>query len=344
MSIRLLPGDSAPGLKLAKVFNRNDVGPVVFDRPSVVVLWNAGCVGCLPAVGELAAFCEPRGVPVYGVAVLVRDVDATAAAAREGSDAAILAIEARPEAASGLSRGAVTREWLEASGRDGVPSAYVIAGDNVLAWIGDPGDAAPVVSAVLARTWDTTAARAAWRETISDEAWVRKYALREVMDALTAGRFADAAALVAAAERTAPAIASDELFVCLKLDVFARVGDREAEAAAHYVASAKRFHSDAAMQTKLAVTALLMMPGNIAVAQAARDGLGAAVAGDWTGKPADMRLAATVLLADAQSRLGQQTDAAAMLASAAELVEAPGLSERSRKWGRTEINRICARA
>ncbi|NRQ17617.1 hypothetical protein BHMPCIPO_04879 [Ensifer sesbaniae] len=341
LSIRLLPGDNAPGLKFGQVFNRADLGPVVFDRPSVLVLWNAGCVGCLPAVGDLAEFAEPLGVPVYGVAVLVRDVAATAAAAARGTDKAVLALEERPDTGSGLSRGAVTREWLEASGRDGVPSTYVIDGAGVLAWIGDPEDAKPVIGAVLDGTWDFAAARAAWREAISDDAWVRKHTLREVMDALTAGRMADAAEAIAEAERASPAIATDEQFACIKLDVLARAGDRELEAAAHYVAAAQLFRGDAAVQTKLAVTALHTMPGNLAVARAARQCLGEVVAAeDWEGRPADMQLAATVLLGNAEVQLGLQDDADATLVKASQLAETLELSERTRKWGRSEIERL----
>lgn len=346
MSKRLLPGDSAPGLKLAQVFNRNDVGPVVFDRTSVVVLWNAGCVGCLPAVSELAAFCEPRSVPVYGVAVLVRDVDATAAAAREGSNAAVLALEARPEAAAGLSRGAVTREWLEASGRDGVPSTYVIDAAGRLAWIGDPENAAPVVEAVLNGTWDIPAARAEWRAAISDDAMARKLALHEVTDALVAGRIADAAAHISAAERNAPAIADDAQFACLKLDVLARSAQREPEAAAHYAAAAIRFRDDAATQIQLASTALNTMPTNARVAEVARASLHATVAReDWSSKPLDMQLAATVLLSDAEVRLvrlGQLGDAEATLAAVAQLATSPALSERTRRWADRELTRLRA--
>src|SRR5690606_34474394 len=79
---RLLPGDRAPGLKLARVFNRETpVEQVKFDRLSAVILWNAGCVGCLPAVSEVAELGAAHDMPCYGVAVMVRDVDRTAAAA-----------------------------------------------------------------------------------------------------------------------------------------------------------------------------------------------------------------------------------------------------------------------
>jgi len=342
MSLRLLPGDVAPGLKLAQVFNRTEFEPVVFDRPSVVALWNAGCVGCLPAVGELAAFAEPLGVPVYGVAVLVRDVEATAAAAAQGSNAAVLALEERPDGTSGLSRGAVTREWLEASGRDGVPSTYVIDGNGVLAWIGDPEDAKQVVTAVLDGSWDVATAREAWRETVSDAAMVRKHLLREVMDALVAGRLADAATHIAEAERVVPEIGAEEQFASLKLDVLSRVGGRESEAEAHYVATAKRFRGDAARQITLAMSALRAMPGNLAVARAAQDGL-AEVAGD-DAMPTEMQIAANVLLAGASSQLGRRGDADASIERAERLAHAPEISERTRRWARSEIERLRADA
>ncbi|WP_143032990.1 hypothetical protein [Sinorhizobium sp. NFACC03] len=95
------------------------------------------------------------------------------------------------------------------------------------------------------------------------------------------------------------------------------------------------------MQTKLAVTALHAMRGNEAVARAARAGLSEAVASeDWAGKPADMQLAATVLLADAEVQLGLRQDAAMTLEKAAQLTETLELSERTRKWGRSEVARL----
>ncbi|MBS7545537.1 peroxiredoxin family protein [Ancylobacter oerskovii] len=340
MSLRLLPGDAAPGLKLARVFNRADFGPVVFDRPSILVLWNAGCAGCLPAIGKLAEFAGPRGVPVYGVAVLVRDVEATAAAAAQGSDAAVLALEERPDDTSGLSRGAVTREWLEASGRDGVPSTYVIDGDGVLAWIGDPEDAKAVVASVLDGTWNVQAARAAWLDAIGDDG-LRRRLLREATDAMVAGRLDDAAGYIAELEGIAPEVSGDEQFACLKLDVLSRMNDRQAEAEAHYLNAARRFRGDAAVQTKLALNALHAMPGNMAVARVAHEGLAEVVnAEDWAGRPLEMRFAAAVLLLDAATRLGREAEAGAASEQAERLLLSPELSERTRRWGRSEIDRL----
>jgi len=157
---RLLPGDRAPGLKLARIFNRETpVEQVKFDRLSAVILWNAGCVGCLPAVSEVAELGAAHDMPCYGVAVMVRDVDRTAAAAMEGNSKAILALEARPADVTGLSRGWVTRHWLEASGQQGVPAAFLVDGRSVVVWMGDPTEIRDVLPAVLNGRWDVEEAR-----------------------------------------------------------------------------------------------------------------------------------------------------------------------------------------
>lgn len=174
---------------------------------------------------------------------------------------------------------------------------------------------------------------------------VRKQLLSDATDALVAGRFGEAAGHIAEAERVAPAISVDRQFAYLKLDVLGRLAGREAEAEAHYLSAAKQFRGDAAMQTQLAMSALRGMPGNLAVARAAHDGLAEVIqAESWASKPTDMQLAATVLLADAGTRLGLRADADAAIEHAALLVGTLALSERSRRWGRSEIERLRAEA
>lgn len=120
---RLLPVDRTPGLRLSRFFNRqHPPGEVEFDRPSPVVLWNAVCVGRLPAVGEIVELAAAQDVPCHRVAAMVRDVERTAAAAAQGCKKALLTLEERPAHPSGLARGWVTRRWLEATRRAfGIP-------------------------------------------------------------------------------------------------------------------------------------------------------------------------------------------------------------------------------
>lgn len=114
---RLLPGDPAPNLKLSCALNRDELPSIVFDRASLVILWNAGCAGCLPVIGELAEATDQYDIPWYGMAVMVRNVEATTEAAKSSPSKVLLAVEARPEDTSGISHGWVTRHWFEARGQ-----------------------------------------------------------------------------------------------------------------------------------------------------------------------------------------------------------------------------------
>ncbi|KLC53497.1 hypothetical protein, partial [Xanthomonas perforans] len=94
---RLLPGDKAPDLRLARTFNSGQsIEQITFDRLTAVILWNAGCAGCLPAIAEVAELAADYAMSVYGVAVMVRDIERTAEVALQGHPQAVMALEERP--------------------------------------------------------------------------------------------------------------------------------------------------------------------------------------------------------------------------------------------------------
>jgi hypothetical protein len=163
-----------------------------------------------------------------------RDVDRTAAEAQKGNAKAILALEARPTEPTTLARGEVTRNWLEASGQEGVPAGFLIGDNGVVLWMGDPAAIAETLPSVLARTWDVQAARRQWQNAASDDTIARLRIVREVTDVLVAGDVEAARKAIAAAEQGTPSLDRDCEFNTLKLRVLATVGTRD-EALAHYM-------------------------------------------------------------------------------------------------------------
>ncbi|PSJ57654.1 hypothetical protein [Pseudaminobacter soli (ex Li et al. 2025)] len=348
MTTRLLPGDRAPGLRLSRLFNqRQPLFEVTFNRLSAVVLWNAGCAGCLPAVGEIAELGAVQNVPCYGVAVMVRDIERTAAAAEMGSQKAIMALEERPSAVSGLARGWVTRHWLEASGQPGLPAAFLIDGRGVIAWMGDPAEIRDVLPALANGTWDIEAARERWRAAVSDDEIAQLRIVRDVTDALVGGQVTTARELIAGAERQTPSIISDPQFNVLKLQVLAALPDCEAGAVSHYVVAATRFPEDERFQSSLAAIIVANFHKNTTALRTVIDHLSVfdARSADGADSPPDgsMQVWRWLFLAEAQALAGLNEDASVQLKQIATLLHSDDLPERARRRVASEIARITGR-
>jgi hypothetical protein len=70
-----------------------------------------------------------------------------------------VAMDAVPAGADGQD-GKMAKGWLKAAGQDGIPAAFVIDGDGVIAWIGHPEQLAKPLGAIVAGTWDVKLAAA----------------------------------------------------------------------------------------------------------------------------------------------------------------------------------------
>lgn len=336
--MRLLPGDVAPVLELEKFLNHEGTRPIIFDRPSFVTLWNAGCSGCLPAIAELADFSAPHSLQCIGVAVMVRDVEATETAALGAESRAVLALEDRPQPLSVLGRGAVTRNWLEASGRDAVPTTFIVNGGGLLAWIGTPDHAPRVMTAILDGTWDLKEARASELSAAAD-APDRRIAIMDVTEAMMTGQLHEAATIIRDAEQRVSGLGNEPQFATLKLQVLASL-DEDA-AARYYVQAAPMFKGDAAVQTTLAITALTGLRKPRAVAEAAVESLGLVVGGN-ADLPPDLRAISAVLLGRAKALVGDTAAALAILDLVNGQMESGAVPERASKWCRAQAELIAA--
>jgi tetratricopeptide (TPR) repeat protein len=59
--------------------------------------------------------------------------------------------------------GAMKLAWLDAAETTGLPTAFIVGKAGRIAWIGDPRDIDAPLAAVVAGTWDVTAAAAAYK-------------------------------------------------------------------------------------------------------------------------------------------------------------------------------------
>lgn len=339
---RLCPGDQAPALRFERFFNRKEhFREVKFDQLTAVVLWNAGCSGCLSAVNEVSELGASYSMPCYGVAVMVRDVGRTAEAALESNSLAILALEERPDDLTGLMRGNVTRHWLEASGQQGVPSTFLIEKGGRVAWIGDPIEIADVLPAIIGGSWDLSAARDKHRSTTSDDGIVQLRLIRDMTDALVTGELDEGLRLMARGERHLPLLSEDPEFAILKFSLLAAHPRKIHVAIDYYIEVARRFRENLRVQSMLAGTAIRQLGECPQALQVAMEAV--ATVGD--GPSANVhetasRVYCRLLEAEAAARLGHTEQVAALLIRVKVLTGAEDLPASLLEWTNAEIERV----
>lgn len=382
---RLLPGDPAPELRVSRWFigetedgspsphrpatdpDAEAIDPSVdvirFDQPGLVVLWNAGCSACLPAIRDLAEVGARHGVLCYGVAVMVHDVETTGQIALSTPSKARLALEERPHQPAAFSRGWVTRRWLEPSGQNVIPTAFAINRNGVIARIGQPDELEAVLPDLLSSEWDVEAERRRWASVVSDDTVHAIRTRMDAMDLLVEGEAPSALATIENAERRWPSVMQERELSYTKLEVLIANPDREDEAVAHYAWTAETFGDDRHFQLRLASWVLARMASEPALAiviehLSALESV--AAKGDENDneqdkltppsecRPLDDRAQVDLLtlawlhltLADALVRVGRSAEAAPRIERAEALSENEGLPDRYRSWFASEIERL----
>ena len=222
---RLLPGDVAPPLMLSSNLMKNErASAIEFNEISLVVLWNAGCSGCLPAIAKYSKGAKGFGVSTYGVAIMVRDLQRTMEMAGQTPTDAILVHEKIDSGQKGLHRGQVTRDWFEASGQSSVPASFVVDSEGKILWMGPLDDTImDVLKGVFEGSWDVNAARQRWTEEVSESDVAHLIIRRKITDALVENNLERAKILICEAERERPELVNDKEFIQNKLILLASI-------------------------------------------------------------------------------------------------------------------------
>ncbi|WP_407975882.1 hypothetical protein ACJKIH_11890 [Brucella pseudogrignonensis] len=243
---RLLPGDVAPPLMLSSNLMKNErASAISFNEISLVVLWNAGCSGCLPAIAKYSKGAKGFGVSTYGVAIMVRDLQRTMEIAGQTPTDAILVHEKIYLGQKGLHRGQVTRDWFEASGQSSVPASFVVDWEGKIVWMGPLDDTImDVLKGVFEGSWDVNAARQRRTEEVAESDVAHLIIRREITDALVENNLERAKILICEAERERPELVNDKEFIQNKLILLASIPEEIDVAVEYYKSCVTRFSDD----------------------------------------------------------------------------------------------------
>jgi thiol-disulfide isomerase/thioredoxin len=134
-------GDAAPKLQVAKWVQGDPVKQFEPGKVYVVEFWATWCGPCKASIPHLNALYQKfkdKGVVVIGQDVWEQDEGGVEPFVKKmGTN---MTYRVALDDKSQNEKGAMAAMWMEAAGRDGIPSAFVINKHGKVAWIGHPMD------------------------------------------------------------------------------------------------------------------------------------------------------------------------------------------------------------
>lgn len=159
MTQDLTLGSKAPKLELKKFVKGEPVKGFEKGKTYVVEFWATWCGPCRATIPHLTKLQKQyKDVAFIGVAILEDDPDEVEKFVEEMGDNMDyrVALDLIPEDGDG-GDGAMVKNWMEPSGQQGIPAAFIVNGEGQVAWLGHPGEIDEPLDKIVKGTWDLTA-------------------------------------------------------------------------------------------------------------------------------------------------------------------------------------------
>ncbi len=168
-SARFNIGDAAPSLRVGEWIKGKPINNFEKGKIYVVEFWATWCRPCIAAMPHLSRLARKYKHKATFLAIDVYESRAYKPAPMTKVKAFVAGMGRRmdfPIAEEDTNYTA--RDWLKAFRWDGVPTTFIVDGQERVAWVGDPSNVDTVLRKVLNNTWDVKKALA---QRIHDDNW-----------------------------------------------------------------------------------------------------------------------------------------------------------------------------
>lgn len=159
-------GDPAPPLAGGRWIQGGPIKELQKDKIYVMEFWATWCGPCratIPHLNELHQKFQEHGVTVIGQNVWENEADAVEPFVKEMG--AQMTFPVVLDDTSSEPEGVMASTWLQAAGRDGIPSTFLVGRDRQILWIGHPAElSADMLQEVVDGKFDPARAAAAQEE------------------------------------------------------------------------------------------------------------------------------------------------------------------------------------
>ena len=156
MGQSLKVGDKAPKLEVKSFVKGEPVKEFEAGKTYVVEFWATWCGPCKTSIPHITDLQKKHpAVTFIGVSVSEQDQGLVKPFVDDMGDkmAYRVAIDAVPEGKA-ANEGAMSKGWMQAAGQGGIPTAFIVAGDGKIYWIGHPMEMDEPVEKIASGSWD----------------------------------------------------------------------------------------------------------------------------------------------------------------------------------------------
>jgi thiol-disulfide isomerase/thioredoxin len=171
-------GDPAPKLEVKEFVKGDPVKSLEKGKLYVVEFWATWCGPCRVSIPHLTDLQKQhKDVTFIGVSVFESDFGKVKPFVEEMGDKMEyrVAIDAVPEGKK-ANDGFMAQKWMEAAEQNGIPTAFVVNADGLIAWIGHPMQMEKPLADIAAGKWDLKAEAIKYKEEKARERKMREIA------------------------------------------------------------------------------------------------------------------------------------------------------------------------